>query len=637
MSAVDLNKAREALASGTLEDDALALLLREGTPEDWDALARLGLHDRVAALFFDSPVPLTPDTPLARGAGWILIGAFFDPRPEHALRDVARALEILVGDGSWEGLSTGSWLSPGHHEHDDRFGERASLHPPSPALWRHGHIALPAPVLHPILAARAAALAGGTPEATAALIDGEVVVEGEGLCLFPWYAEEDDKARPAALERAAALGVSLPPRFLDEPYESFFYLQRTGAPALTRLLQSHAQGLDAHFEGLLEEVIHVRHIPVLPWARRKPVLYPGGFVMPGPINAAYDALEQVRQYAEWNGEHNGEVAPEYQARLHMATEALMRSLGVLPSTPEPPHPAWEHTLTPPEPQEEAAPDAPILQDLRWAYPGTLLLIYPARLVLLDVETGGVLGTWPSWGRVLHVSAAGAVLVQSYGTLSLLDLRSGTWCGGTLRQAREQGLLQPEVFPPADGPHFGTFYDNSNAWLYDIDSPDHHFSFTCDAEWIGGVVRRADGALVAPPDAILGTGDVDEEERSHLPMLTLSPPASTGTRNTLVLGGVTFTASSPQGHSVRRGHAVALTLCNNAWRSHHDGQLLLGGKPLARLSTSPHLAAFSHNGERLAVCDSTGIYLLTWSWDGAAPRVDSQHALDPLLELFGGAP
>ena len=174
------------------------------------------------------------------------------PRPGHLVEDLTRSQNLVE-----------SCSGPLPHD--------IVLHEQTEWAW----IPLPEPILHPYALVDWASALSVRPEALRALLQGELAVDiDDALIVWPWYPEQDDGLHRRALAFANHLGVNMPRRFLDAPYESAFYLQRTGEPALMRWVQ--ARGIDP-------SPCLVRLLPVPPAAERPSHVGPGGCQTPHPL------------------------------------------------------------------------------------------------------------------------------------------------------------------------------------------------------------------------------------------------------------------------------------------------------------------------------------------------------------------
>ena len=635
-----LKEARSALAErAPLTPRQIEHLLVRGRREDWEALARQGYYDEVAALLSQPHPPgaLTRESPLARGGVSVLVCGFFWPRRSRVVTDTARAQAALVGGAGLPALSSGAVsVSWGDGDVRPRSGEVFGWEGSDEARWRHGHLRLVAPLMHPLVGAAIAEALGWSQRALAGVLEGELYVDEAGRPrLLPWYAEEDAAARPKATARAAELGVALPERHLDEPWEGSWYVARSGARAL--LAQVGRLWPEEDPEGAL-----VRVIPVVPMAQRPMVTMEGGHAMPGEMDRMLEAAWSLNRHMFYHVDAAPEAAPDPRLSGHLQT-ALARIVqaggGDLGGwSDRRPHPALATELAgAPEPPDEAGDAASrrTLTGLWCVEGGSLLLAFARRLVWVDAE-GQVLGSWPWEGSVVHVSAHPAVLVETYCAWHVLELESGRWLSGvTLGELVARGVLEEHVFPDTRLSNFESQYDDSNRWIVGVRSPDHRHLFQATSEMIGGVYRRA-GYIHVAEAGDLGPmtwrGAEDEEEPAPLlgaALLARLAERSPNARQ-IVLDGVTFRLERGVGLGVSRESTIAFALRDDRWRVWLDDQVYDGDRLIARLGWVMALGAFSRDGGQLVVADNSHLHRIALDPE---PRVLGHIELAPLGALL----
>lgn len=624
--AADLEEARGALpglAARPVDDPQarrwVHALLVEGTPDDWAALARAGAHDHVAAAL---PGAIGPDEPLARAALGVLARGFFAPRPGRLGLDLARARGALVGGEGLPALSSGAldedrpegpWAHP-------VFGPLQPFHaaartgrvvpaPPArgalPGTWRWGHVQLSRPVLHPVACHRWALALGWRPEVAAALLDGEVYLEVDGSpALWPWYREQDAALRASAASRGAALGVPLPPRFLDEPYESAWYLRRAGLAALMQAVR--AAGL-ADLEAATIDVV-----PAPPLRERPPIREVGG-VVPGRVS---QALSRLVEYATLAA--RGE-APEVDQALRRALTVVVAELGGEVSPPAREREVPILSGAPPRPAHLATASAPDRFSTLlgvWAAEGGLVLAYPRLLVALTGE-GRVRGTWTYHGE-LRFAGGRAALVEGEAGWHALDLATGTWLSGP---ARADTWFGGPLWAARDDetPGYG-----DRSWALARRSPDARYLWYAGEE--RPIVRLEDGSVVSEPAPF---GEDEGEEPRGRPLIGPRALAEPDAR-VYVIDGARFTVLRATEHAVAGAGPPAFALGPRGFRALRRGQLLEGARRVARIGAPAHTGAFTPEGQTLWALGPSHLHRISWE---EQPRHVGSLSLARLAGLF----
>lgn len=629
------------------ERDEVRGILLEGDPSQWLSLAREGRFDAVAELLLEQPAP-ERDDPLTRAAAFVLAAGFIYPRTASAealALDLARAQAVLVGgplgDREWPALSSGvvSSAEAGEPSYPYPSGPlataivgdlqpfidatRRGLTQPSgepPGLWRLGHVTLAEPLVHPASAATIANARGWTPAAAQAVLDGEAYVEVDGSArLFPWYAEEDEETRPPAQARADRLGLALAPRFLDEPFESAWYVARTGPDAVG-------------------EATRVDLVPLFPMSLRPLALGPGGALSVGRITQDYELLLAALAPLEW-------APPSARGLLRSEAAAVLRLLlaHLAPQRYRPPvlGGASADLLEAP-PTEDAALK---VRQLTWAGPHKLALACPGRLLLVGLD--GEAETRELAGLVEHATDTLLVCQTEQGR-HVLELATGSWLvDRSLAGLEGEGAL-PCPFDPPPLLRPGLEADATYGMTF---SPDRRFFLPMDGQMGIGLYRTSDvlrlvGERGIEPaihdeedDALEGPDAAPAAEPTLLGEGTMARLRQTSSvSRAVVLDGVTFTLRRPIALRAAAPRdtpfSVALRSDGRFWMAHDRGLYRLGSptRRAARFDAPVIDLAFAPGGDLLAVLTAGHVHLIEV---GAAPRVRAHLALEGLATLFDG--
>lgn len=329
-------------------------------------------------------------------------------------------------------------------------------------------IELPRARPHPAALTLLARAAGVQPAVLGALVAGEVWVDDAGApALWPCYPEEDAQWRPAAEVEARRLGVDLPARHLDEPFDPAWYLARTGPDALGRWLAG--RGVDAGG-------IEVRTIVAPPRRRLRPVRHEGGWRGPSVVAQALSRLA-------W-----GPIVDEVD--LDRRLRQVCAGLGGEVVEP-PPSPAWEDL--------SLAPGDGRLDGLR-AEPGGVVVRCGDRAVL--VAAGGAVGPAPAFPSPGHGPTSPCGRFTWAGT-AVERLADGVQVGELPDAPPPRG---PVVLPPPDAPTTvlgGVRFTIRRASGRVAPGPGAAFALGADGRWrwvqggVLGVGRRSVARLGSP--------------------------------------------------------------------------------------------------------------------------------------------
>jgi len=630
-------------------------LLLFGTPSDWRQLARRGLYDLVAEIFKSSKDRVdSPDEPLTRAVSYVLALGFYFPRAEAFLLDLQRSQDILVGQNGFPAVSSGEIKSTYQHNPDSPLSyeiwgdlrplfkaalegeETIAFDESLPAFWRLGHLELIVPTLHPGALSSLSESLGFSKSALQAVLTGDAFLDKAGKPrLFPWYREEDEGYHKEAEKLAKELKVGLPEDFLDEPFESSWYLAKTGPEALNRLLVSR----HSPWKSLDEAMVRV--VPMLPPGDRLPQRMEGGQVRSGHKTHAYEILAGLNQHLSyWVGYSEGTtLRPEQLAPLQQALSDVLEIFG-----PEEdlsgisrPHRHCEHILQGSPLKSELdpylrhqEPQAYMkLKALFFVGKDEMLLCFPALLVHMSTD-GKVLGSYGSRGDVLHVTCSKLVLLSHMDKPHILDLTKGSWLDGvTVQSLIDKGVLEAHLFPDEPPQSFEDTGDDSHSWLWGIYSSDYRYLLQCSSERFGGVYRRVDGLQVADAHRFLepleaenydeydeDEGYYDEEQESKedpsLYLLTEEEvsrlPRSDSSFSTTI-GGITFTLLAGESITVDKRDTIAFALSDDKWLVQNAYGIWKGDACLARFASSMYLGAFSRDGDQLLLAGPEHIHLL----------------------------
>jgi len=549
-----------------MDTPTLTDLIAACTPEVWTTLIRSGRLAEIEALAED---PQWHTQALA-AAAW----CFFFPRPAHLAADLASARAALTVLDDADEQEEGP-----------------------------GALRLPFPVTSPAALAALGATWGWDAAAIKALLAEEAYQAPDGsLRLFPWYREQDDEQRPLALADAERLGIPLPDRFLDEPYESRWYLDRSGAALLKEALGDTA--------GLAVARVPAWPTPVDSDAEVASVCY----------QRLRERSRRVRYEMTYRRDDEGWLAAcrksiarlldDYtRAVVSGGDRAVLRDDEDFRRPLEPPR--WDSDY-----QDRT------LSDLRLLTDDTLLLELGCWLVRVDL-TGAVLGVFPNQTSLHHVSASNLVLTScAYGDWHVLDLDRGAWLEGvTLDALLEDDALDAGLVPMMAWPQGESCDpDELDRSKYVYFTPDHKHYIAWFRHRGAGLLRAADHRRVTSNERIdrlfehpPGGGEV--------PAL-LEPDAATAT--SVVIRGVRFTQRDrAESGWVSEKANSAVVRRGTSWRIYTSGVVYDDGRPVLRFGVPVFAAAFDRSGERLAVVGRRAVHIV---------RLDPEPALVKSLPL-----
>jgi hypothetical protein len=450
---------------------------------------------------------------------------------------------------------------------------------------------LPEPLLRPGAVHTVSSTAGVSAAALEALIDGEVYVDctadGLRLLLWPWYREQDEELRAAAAERAEAIGVELPP-FLDEPFESAFYLQHTGADTFRRI---------ATDLGFARDDLEMRRVPMFDASDYDRVTFEGGLDAPHPVVQRADTLRENVRDLDWV---SGAYRPLARRRIRDALRAYADAL----AGRERPDRQVRFALEGP-PEFDTGEHGEMKIGRCWAVDGGVLL--EAGGVVVRLGEGEVTGVWRCTDVVF---AAGHIVLSQWSGLHALDLATGTWLDDELN-------VRDAFGGPLAAPNFAADIQYADAPAVGGDAfftPDAAYEWYPDGDMI---VRLEDGVCVSD-DSEFGypyEPDYDADTPALLGPHDLALP---GTRHTTI-DGVHFTHRPARDYRVADGPGFALVLRDDRWRAFVDGSLFDGGRVVARVGVPTHHAAFTPDGSRLYVVGDTHLLEIDWRDDPSVER------------------
>lgn len=411
------------------------------------------------------------------------------------------------------------------------------------------------------------------PEALQALVAEAVWVDDDGrFRLWPWYPEEEATERPLAAADAARLGVALPPRHLDAPYDPAWYFARSGLPSLGRVLAARGIDLGAGM---------VRVVPVPPLREFHEVRYPGGGrELPATAQALHALLARASDDPEG---------------LDGLLSRVCRAFGA--SVVEPPPERLELEIPP---SGAAEGDGRVDS-------------------VSAVDTGAVLGRGETWslvgpdgqtsprrvGTVGFAARSGVFVSFPAGGSGVWDLVRDRWCEGDWRA--HAALFGVEA-PPFPLSAWNGIPVRSACGLYDDEAP---------------VVRLADGVAV---------GRLPRGRAARRPPLldvdALQPGAT-------VLSGIRFAVRRTPALVVPGRRSFAFTLAGargprtERWHWCTGDGIGIGPRTVARLGVDVHHAAWDATGDHLWVV--TAAHLVRVAIRDGACAVDQVFALSMLLE------
>lgn len=445
----------------------------------------------------------------------------------------------------------------------------------------HG-LTLPEPRPHPGAVRLWAEATGDRLDALEAVLAEEAWIDDDGqVYLWPWYPEEDADERLSAAIRAESLGVGLPPRHLDAPFDPSHYFARSGPDAVRRRVA--ARGVDP-------DAGSVRRIVVLPRAQRR---FEGGGRAPDPVSQASGRLARWTRLAEFAG-------PEAARWLSDRIDADLRRLAAsLVGDPWPVAPPDAVRLATPSP--DARPAGGRLCGLAVVDGGAVVVLEHGGWLHLDND-GAVVGRWP--GRVVF-AARGGVLVELDGELAVRDLAACGWRSGWLADAVD-ALGIDRVPTPVD--------------VDDRSTPEISACgrYALDADEGATVVRLSDQLVV--DEALSGFWGVTTRKKP------LFDPERVSDGVVTELGGVRFTVSRGNGRvAPGRGWALALGADDRWWWS--MGEILATrGKAVARVGVPVLHAAFAADAS--AWWALTASHLVTVALPSARARALPLPAVSP---------
>lgn len=440
---------------------------------------------------------------------------------------------------------------------------------------------LPEPIPDPAALARLARSRGLTLGGLEALLRLEVYVTTQmKLAAWPWYPEEDGEEEAAGLARE--LGVEMPPYRLDEPFESSFYIGRSGHRGLDLLAGSEDVWLTTLPEPSQEEFLEV--------------VNEGGFRAPHPARQWWERVRELAQRYEYYPEE------ERAALRQQMYEAAKNCLDAEQEREEVGGPSSEETRL-----ESAGPgniEPPPAEGLS-ATSEHVYIALDGRI--WEVSASGVVTrSAPASGQLLFCDGRTA-LFEHY-ALGLVDLDAGIWREGSVestggKAARILGMLDS----PWISAHNGVI-SGCGRYLWDPES------------WV--VTRLADAIVVGEEQYDFVSEAPEVFEVVECPLSDDAVEA--------VIEGVRFTLRRKPSR-VRGASAYAFALYGGTFRFCARGILYEGYEPVARLGMQAVHAAFTPSGDALWVLGPEHLVKVEWS---DAPRFVAAYRLDSLLEGDG---
>jgi len=567
----------------THHPESLLDLVSACTPEAWRALTHSHSPGEIEALAQD---PTWHNQALG-ALSW----SYFFPRAEHLAADLAAARAALAA-------------LP-----EDETAESA---PPTGAP---AALVLPFPLTAPAGLAALGVPRGRSPDVIAALLAQDIYIEADDTPrLFPSYREQDEEQRPLALAASERLGVALPDRFLDEPYECRWYLDRSGDAALhlsaddraalvtdrVPMWPDGATGATASpVADVAVEAICYRRLREYCRRLRDEQRYQGGDA---------DWLSRARKgLSHLLDDYARAVMSGGDRAILLVDEELLRPLEA---------PAWDPDYTSRE-----------LEELRFVDERSLLLVLASWLVHVDLE-GAVLGVYPNQTTLNHVTPGGLALTQCpYGHWHVLDLNAGEWrTGVTLAALFEAGELGACPTPSLAWPHGES--NDPDEWdrsKYVYYTPDHRYYAAAFRHRAPGLFRTADHRL--EDDETFGQlYHHDLPPSADAPLLLRDQPD--GTPPT-VIRGVRFTQRAPQDTNwVQEKANTAVARCGERWRFYTQGRVYEEGRALLRFGVPVFAGAFDRVGERLVIAGRRALHIASL---GTAPALLKTLPLGPIRE------